>query len=79
MRAVVRVFLAFPTKSIGGSLTFQELSVRKLFIFVQRSFFPKFEIIRMGNPRLLEKKTPWPRLASGIKHVPECKKDEKRR
>ena len=77
MRAVVRVFLALPTKSIGGSLTNQELSVRKLFIFVQRSFFPKFEIIRMGNTGLLEKKSRWLRLASGI--VPECKKDKERR
>ena len=39
MRAVVRVFLTFPTKSIGGSLTYKKLPVRKLFMYVQRSFF----------------------------------------
>ena len=45
MRAVVRIFLAFPTKSIGGCLTYQELSVRKLFIFVQRSFFQNLRLL----------------------------------
>ena len=38
MRAVVRVFLTFPTKSIGGSLMYEKLPVGKLFIYVQRSF-----------------------------------------
>ena len=59
MRAVVRVFLAFPTKSIGGCFKYQELLVRKLFIFEvvhSKKFFPKFEIMRMGNTGLLEKK-----------------------
>ena len=38
MRAVVRVFLTFPTKSIGGSSTYKKLPAGKLFIYVQRSF-----------------------------------------
>ena len=37
MRAKVRVFLTFPTKSIGESLTYKKLRVGKLFIYVQRS------------------------------------------
>ena len=38
MRAVVRAFITFPTKSIWGSLTYEKLAVKKLFIYVQRSF-----------------------------------------
>ena len=45
MRDVVRDFLALPTRSIGGSLTYQELSVRKLFIFIQRSCFQNLRLL----------------------------------
>ena len=38
MRAVVRVFLTLPTKSIWGNLTYKKLPVRKFFIYVQRIF-----------------------------------------
>ena len=38
MRAVVRVFLMFPTKSIGGSSTYKIIPVGKLLVYVQRSF-----------------------------------------
>ena len=80
MRAVVRVFLTFPTKSIGGSLTYKELPVKKLFIFVQRSFFQNLRLLgfEIGSYGLLEKKTRRPRLASGIEHLPECKNKERR-
>ena len=54
MRAVVSVSLTFPTKSIGESLTYKELPVRKFFIFVQRSFFTKFAIIRMRNTGVMD-------------------------
>ena len=33
MRAVVRVFLTFPTKSIEGSPTYKKLPAGKLFIY----------------------------------------------
>ena len=57
------------------SRTFSE----KVVHICTKKFFPKFEIIRMGNTGLLEKETRWPRLASGIEYVPECKKDKERR
>ena len=34
---------------------------------------------KYGSYRLLEKNSLWPRLASGIEHVPECKNNEQRR
>ena len=45
MRAVARVFLTFPTKSIEGSLTYKKLPVRKLFVYVQRSFFQNLRLL----------------------------------
>ena len=45
MRAVVRVFLTFPTKSIGGSSTYKKLP----FHICTKKSFPKFEIIRVKN------------------------------
>ena len=36
MRALVRIFLNFLTKSIGESLTYKKLPIGKLFIYVQR-------------------------------------------
>ena len=38
IRAILRVFLTSPTKSIWKRLTYNKLSVRKFFIHVQRSF-----------------------------------------
>ena len=40
MRAVVRVFLTLPTKSIWKSLTYKKLSMGNFFIYVQE-IFPK--------------------------------------
>ena len=81
MRTVVGVFLAFLTKSIEGSLTYKELSVRKLFIFIQKSCFQNLRLLEweMRELWIIRNKTRWPRLASGIEHVPECKKDKERR
>ena len=45
MRGVVRAFLTFPAKNIGRSLTYEELPVRKLFIFVQRSFIQHLRLL----------------------------------
>ena len=45
MRAVVRVLLTFPTKSVGGSETYKKLPVRKLFIYVQKSFSPNLRLL----------------------------------
>ena len=45
MRAVIRVFLTFPTKSIGGSSTYKKLPVGKLFIYAQRSFSQNLRLL----------------------------------
>ena len=48
MRAIVRVFLTLPTKSVWGSLTDKKLSVGKLFICIcTKKFFLKCQYIRM--------------------------------
>ena len=38
-------FLTFPTKSIGGSLTYKKLALWKLFIYVQRSLFANLRFL----------------------------------
>ena len=45
MRAVVRVFLTFPTKSMGESSTYKKLPAGKLFIYVQRSFSENLRLL----------------------------------
>ena len=45
MRAVVRVFLTFPTKSIDGSSTYKKLPTGKLFIYVQRSLSQNLRLL----------------------------------
>ena len=54
MRAVVRVFLTVPTKSIEGSSTYKKLSAGKLFIYLYtKKFFPKYGK-KYGSYELLE-------------------------
>ena len=45
MRAIVRVFLTLPIKSVWVSLTDKKLPVGKLFIYVQRSFTENLELL----------------------------------
>ena len=45
MRAVVRIFLTFPTKRIGGSSTYKKLPAGKLFIYVLRSFSQNLRLL----------------------------------
>ena len=45
MRAVVRIFLTFRTKSIEGSSTYEKLLAEKFFIYVQSSFYQNLRLL----------------------------------
>ena len=46
MRAIVRVFLTLPTKSVWVSLIDKKLLAGKLFIYVERSFTENLGLLR---------------------------------
>ena len=54
MRAVVRVFLTLPTKSVWKSLIYKKTSSGKVVDICTKKFLRKFEIIRMRNTGVMD-------------------------
>ena len=79
--AIVHFFLTLSTKSIWKSLIYKKLQLER-FLYIYKEVFSKiwdYSGEKYGSCGILQKNAPWPRLASGIEHVPECKNDKERR